>query len=252
VARRRGNEGNISTNLALFAYSSLLWLTEPHRAVFDRSEFPQLSPLEEGWRSIRREFEALDRSTPVPVLHEVLPGHERLTGGEGWRVGVLRVFGRDVESCRSRCPSTAALLDGIPGLVSAMFSVLEPGVAVPWHPGSMKGVIRCHLPLVVPSGDTGLQIGRSRHRWEEGRLFLFDDSYLHRVWNRTESRRVILLIDLERQMANERLEQLNRWVLRQLRDSRRFRAMAERADLRTALADPEGAVSAKGELKLSC
>ena len=34
----------------------------------------------------------------------------------------------------------------------------------------------------------------NRH-WEEGRCIVFDDSYEHEVWNRTEHERVLLLVD---------------------------------------------------------
>ena len=37
-------------------------------------------------------------------------------------------------------------------------------------------------------------------QWEEGRCFVFDDTYDHEVWNKTDQERVVLLIDVDRPM----------------------------------------------------
>ena len=36
------------------------------------------------------------------------------------------------------------------------------------------------------------------YHWHEGHCFIFDDTYYHEVWNKTDEDRVILLIQFER------------------------------------------------------
>jgi aspartate beta-hydroxylase len=52
-----------------------------------------------------------------------------------------------------------------------------------------------HLPLVVPPACALNLIDRGEHHWEEGRLVMFDDTYLHEAWNRSDRTRIILLMD---------------------------------------------------------
>jgi ornithine lipid ester-linked acyl 2-hydroxylase len=106
-------------------------------------------------------------------------------------------------NCR-RCPETARLLDAVPGLEVAFFSVLEPGAHLAAHRGAYKGLIRTHLGLVVPEPRerVRMNVGSQTIVWEEGRAVTFDDTYRHEVWNDTEGVRVVLLIDTPRPLPS--------------------------------------------------
>jgi aspartyl/asparaginyl beta-hydroxylase (cupin superfamily) len=39
-------------------------------------------------------------------------------------------------------------------------------------------------------------VGDQVHHWEEGKCIVFDDTFEHEVWNRTDEERLVLLIDL--------------------------------------------------------
>jgi len=96
---------------------------------------------------------------------------------------------------------TARLVDQVPGLNSAFFSILTPGAHIPSHRGVTKGLLTCHLGLSVPDG-TGcrMEIDGSVIQWAEGEAVFFDDTYRHEVWNATDQTRIILLIQFERPM----------------------------------------------------
>ncbi len=49
------------------------------------------------------------------------------------------------------CPRTAALMREIPGMTTAMFSILSPRKHILDHRGPYKGVLRYHLGLIVPA-----------------------------------------------------------------------------------------------------
>lgn len=47
------------------------------------------------------------------------------------------------------------LRERLAGLTSAWFSILAPGHHIPSHAGVSKGVVRCHVGLVVPRDALG-------------------------------------------------------------------------------------------------
>jgi len=51
------------------------------------------------------------------------------------------------------------------------------------------------LPLLIPS-DCALNVGGELHAWREGRVVVFDDTYEHEAWNRSQQTRVVLIFDL--------------------------------------------------------
>ena len=53
----------------------------------------------------------------------------------------------------------------------------------------------CHLPLIVPA-DCALVVGGEARAWQEGKTMVFDDTFVHEAWNRSEQLRVVLLLDL--------------------------------------------------------
>ncbi|CAM9735658.1 unnamed protein product [Ectocarpus fasciculatus] len=81
----------------------------------------------------------------------------------------------------------------------SFFSTLHGGSSIAAHTAPCNLRLRCHLPLTVPSVDTsqcGMRVGGETRPWEEGKCLVFDDSYEHEVWNKTEGERVLLLFDL--------------------------------------------------------
>ena len=46
----------------------------------------------------------------------------------------------------------------------------------------------------------GLRVGAREARWREGEALVFDDTFVHEVWNAGASERVVLFIDFIRPM----------------------------------------------------
>ena len=113
----------------------------------------------------------------------------------GWHYYDL--FGEDPEAFadhRIRCPQTAEACAAVPGLVNAGFSKFRSGTSLYPHHGERSGVLRCHLPIVVPAGDLGIRAGEETRVWRRGECLIFDDTFEHVAWNRTGGDRVVLLI----------------------------------------------------------
>lgn len=165
----------------------------PVAPVLDVRAFGWTGGLRDQWRAIRDEARSAVRDgNRVGAEH-------RFTL---WRRG-----GRDAANA-ARCPATTATVAAIPGLDSAGFSILPPGAHVPEQRGPTRGLLTCHLGLIVPrDGDARMRVGDRMVRWAEGETLVFDDTYDHEAWNDSGGTRVVLRVRVRRP-----LRQPGRWI----------------------------------------
>jgi beta-hydroxylase len=174
----------------------------------DVAKLPFVPMLRESCRSIRAELAALDGGT-------FIPWHETQLYESGWDVFGLYAFGRRIDENCALAPRTAAVVERIPGLVTAGFSSLKPMTRIAPHMGyeyetAADGslttqkklnttVLRLHLGVVVPPTYTDLgcaiRVGEEVAAWKEGECLCFDDAIEHEAWNRSQGTRVVLLVD---------------------------------------------------------
>ncbi len=171
------------------------------REIYSNTIFPWILDLEGNWSVIRAEADHVlsDRHT-VPPVREISPDHDMIALDDRWRSLILWGYGlRWQQNCR-RCPETARLLEGIPDLLTAFFSVLEPGAHIPRHTGPTKAILTAHLGLRIPRDRAAchIQVGSHDFTWREGEVVVFDDMYPHEAWNDSEEDRVVLLLHLKR------------------------------------------------------
>ena len=171
--------------------------------IIDKALFPSLKPLEDKWQTVRTELdEILEHREAVPLFQEVSPDQKKISIGDNWRTFILFGFGgKSVKNCR-QAPETAKLLEAVPNLQSAWFSIISPGYHIPPHRGVTKGIIRCHLGLIVPkeAEKCYMRVDDQICVWREGEAFVFDDTYEHEVRNDTDEERVVLILDFDRPM----------------------------------------------------
>ena len=184
----------------LIASGSLV-STEP---VLDVRDFAWTQLLRENWQAIRDEAIAVAlRGEASPSLATISPDHRSIAEVNKWRSFFIWGYGFRIDDNADRCPQTSALVERIPGLNSAFFSILAPGTHIPAHRGVTKGLITCHLGLIVPrDGDVRMRVHDRIVRWAEGETLVFDDTYQHEVWNDTDATRVVLLVQFERPLRN--------------------------------------------------
>ena len=185
------------------------------RTFFEASHFPWVACLEAEWKTIRSELDAvLVNRSQIPNFQDVSSPQANLTKGEDWKTFFFYLYGqRSNENCR-RCPETVRLLRTIPGMKTAMFSILAPHKHIPGHRGPYKGVLRYHLGLIVPTPKTlcKIKVGADFRYWEEGKSLIFDDSNWHLVWNDSNYYRVVLFVDFIRPLPFP-LSALNRFTI---------------------------------------
>lgn len=184
--------------------------------IVDGTHFPWVAELERNWQTIRQELEGVLPATgQLPTMQYISKTQRKIIKNDGWKTYFFRAYGsRADENCR-RCPQTARLLDAIPDLEVAFFSILAPGAHIAAHRGVYKGLLRAHLGLIVPEPSEAIRmsVGDAMIHWREGECVVFDDTYRHEVWNETNGVRVVLLIDVHRPLPR-RLDRLNRAILR--------------------------------------
>lgn len=171
--------------------------------IHDTKDFPALKPFIENWEAIRAEIvEILKHREAVPLFQEVSPDQMRIAKGNNWRTFILYGFGTKLEKNCKQAPLTTKILESVPNLQTAWFSILGPGYHIPAHRGVSKGILRSHLGLIIPKDaeKCRIRVGDKIQVWRPGEIFVFDDTYEHEVWNDTDEERVILLFDFDRPM----------------------------------------------------
>jgi aspartate beta-hydroxylase len=174
---------------------------------YDRAQFPWLAALERETGAIRTElvnmlaadrgFEPFLRVDSNADLDDYLRGPD---GRHAWQGFFFYRHGERRDDNAARCPHTAQVLDALPIVrirehaPEVLFSVLTPGAHILPHHGVTNTRLVTHLPLVVPP-DCALRVGGIDHAWEEGRCVVFDDTYEHEAWNRSDRTRVVLILD---------------------------------------------------------
>ena len=78
----------------------------------------------------------------------------------------------------------------------AFFSLLKPGAHIRPHFGVANTKVAVHLPLVIPEGDCAIRVGEETRQWTEGRCLIFDDSFEHEAWNRSDQLRIVFIFDV--------------------------------------------------------
>jgi len=167
--------------------------------------FPEYKILEENWETMRDEIlQVLEEST-VPQFHEIDSGQEFISNNDNkaWNVFVVKCYGMWLHRNAEKCPKTCALFKDMKHVKTINFSILAPGKYIPPHEGPYKGIIRYQLPLEVPKkGECYIIVDGRRHYWNDGESVLFDDTYTHEVHNKTDERRIALLLDIKRDDLN--------------------------------------------------
>ena len=120
--------------------------------IYDKAVFPWTAEVERDWRAIRAELDrVLTRKDELPGFHELSTDVATISTGprlEDLPAVRLRLPLRGQYQAAARRPGR--ICQKIPGLITVMFSILEPGKHLPPHRGPYNGVLRLHLGLIVP------------------------------------------------------------------------------------------------------
>jgi len=177
--------------------------------------------LESQWQTINDELQGvLAHPEEIPAFHELSPDQKRISKGDNWKTFAFYVFGIRLDENCERCPQTVRVLEQLPELQNAWFSILAPGYHIPPHKGPTRAVVRCHLALQVPQDapNCWIRVDKEVRAWEPGKCMVFDDTYEHEVRNDTDEVRVVLFVDVSR--PSDRIGRMfNRLLITAIRGS---------------------------------
>lgn len=183
--------------------------------ILDNRQFDWVETLEANSSKIGLELdEVLKYREELPNFQDISPEQSAITQDDGWKTYFLYGYGSKAEQNCARCPQTTSIIERIPGVTTAFFSILSPHKHIPAHRGYYKGVIRCHLGLIIPQPffKCKICIDDDIAFWQEGKVLIFDDSYRHEVWNDTDGIRVVLLLDIIRPLPFP-ISVINRYLI---------------------------------------
>lgn len=186
----------------------MLYLPDvPPHAWFGRDEFDWVERVETAADAVREEVLALREKgqgfTPYVAHGEAAPEPmQHLAGSYDWHAFHLYASGDRKDANCARCPRTTELVEGLP-LVKChgtspevFFSLLQPGAHIKPHFGVANTKVAVHLPLVIPGGDCAIRVGEETRHWTEGRCLIFDDSFEHEAWNRSDELRIVFIFEV--------------------------------------------------------
>ncbi|MBL4789194.1 MAG: aspartyl/asparaginyl beta-hydroxylase domain-containing protein [Kordiimonadaceae bacterium] len=176
---------------------------------FNREDFDWVPALEASTSVIREELQQhiqeSDGFSPYVTggADRPLSDPHGMKNNDGWAAYYLWQNGELVAKNAKKFPKTAAILQEIPYTKIAerspniLFSRLKAGANIPPHHGLTNSRLICHLPLIVPI-NCGFRVGNDTRNWQEGQVFIFDDTIEHEAWNRSTDDRYILIFEIWR------------------------------------------------------
>jgi ornithine lipid ester-linked acyl 2-hydroxylase len=168
---------------------------------FELERFPWVRQIEQSWTVILEEVERLlEDQAALPNFQDISRDQIEITDDDRWKTFFLYGYGFTAKLGVEMCPRTAALMREIPGMTTAMISILSPRKHILAHRGPYKGVLRYHLGLIVPEDAEScrIRVGDDIRHWQAGKSMVFDDTFNHEVWNDTDETRVVLFVDVLR------------------------------------------------------
>lgn len=176
---------------------------------FEREHFDWVPMVEQQLPAVRDELQALIREEAefVPYISE--QGGESasgtdfsgLAGSMVWNAFHLNLGDRWVEDRCRRCPQTTEVMRAVPAArmrgsaPEIMFSRLQAGGHIVPHFGLMNVRLTVHLGVIIPD-QCAIRVGDETRGWQEGRVLLFDDSFEHEAWNRSDRDRSVLIFEV--------------------------------------------------------
>jgi aspartyl/asparaginyl beta-hydroxylase (cupin superfamily) len=164
---------------------------------YDTKGFPFLNILSKNFDVIKSELLSLIEKDKENLWLETFPDYVSSENKKAWKVFSFIFFSMKFPDNAAICPKTAKLIYSIPEIISCDYSFLKPNSHIRPHKGYTRMVLRCHLPLIVPPRNKcSIRVGDEIKDWEEGKLIIFDDSFEHEAWNRSDQNRAVLMFDI--------------------------------------------------------
>ncbi|PKO42298.1 MAG: aspartyl beta-hydroxylase [Betaproteobacteria bacterium HGW-Betaproteobacteria-3] len=195
-------------NALLYLFSAV-----PPRPFLDPRGTPELALFRTHWQEIRDEALQLSSQGHIQAALKNNDAGFNSFFKEGWKRFYLKWYDEPLPSAQLLCPRTVALVNQVPGVKAAMFTLLPAGAHLNPHRDPFAGSLRYHLGLVTPNADScHIVVDGESYSWRDGEDVLFDETFVHWAENRSDQDRLIFFCDVERPLRPHWLGGLNRLV----------------------------------------
>ena len=187
-------------NAPLQAPGTLVLGLHPAKAYHDDSgAWEVVRALEGHAAEIRDEVLSAYRSGELAGVYEYDSVGDLTSRGHWGEVNIVR---QGVPQARivDILPVTSRVVLSIPDAVTMVHggskvSVIDGGSLVRPHTGCCNSRLRVHMGIAIPD-DCGMIVDGEARTWVEGRCTVFDDSFVHSVWQNSTQARIILIVDV--------------------------------------------------------
>jgi aspartyl/asparaginyl beta-hydroxylase (cupin superfamily) len=178
----------------------------------------------EQFNKIRKEVLHISSNNQLMCLTDLIPTNQYIaadrTNGNCWKWKSLKYNGKPDNILNDYPILKEALMDNM--IANCGISMLEPHVSIPLHRGYFKGYLRYHICIETNDNDVNkpyIICGGIKYVWKTGEGVLFDDMFLHEVVNKSDSRRIVLYLDIIRQDLPEFILNLNNMMAKLINEN---------------------------------
>jgi aspartyl/asparaginyl beta-hydroxylase (cupin superfamily) len=117
-----------------------------------------------------------------------------------WKTISLRWWNVQFRKKQVHFPNTMKIVEKYPEIISLFFNQLKANGEIIPHSGDTNAIFRCHLGMEIPDSlpNCGFRVKDEKRSWEEGKWLIFVDANKHEAFNKSENRRIIMVIDVVR------------------------------------------------------
>lgn len=172
------------------------------KTIFNKKDFPWIAFFEQNYEIIKTEYTVLKNTKAAYDITTISVEQQGVIESNRWDFVPLYLYGIPIVENIELCPKTNVLLKNIPNFTTVFFSVLKPGANIKPHRGAFKGYLRFHFGVDIPRDyrNCGICVLNETYHWKNGESLIFDDTFIHDAWNRSDSSRVLLYVDFIRPM----------------------------------------------------
>jgi aspartyl/asparaginyl beta-hydroxylase (cupin superfamily) len=160
----------------------------------DPKKYFWVTLLENNFENIKKEaLKIFDAK-----LMNAHPENDDLAGYGTWNTFFFYKNGTKYLKNHDICSFTSSIISKIPGVDIAgrtYFSAMPPGIHIKPHCGPHNFKLRTHLGIVAPK-EAVIRVENTIKPWPEGKCIVFDDSFEHEVWNKSDTTRIVLIVDV--------------------------------------------------------
>lgn len=178
----------------LYFYLTGNWYTGKMPNFYDVSNMESTRILESNYERLKEEILKFYETDADSFKPNFTPYKYK---EEGWRTVNLHAFMLQYPENIAKLPVLNEVAKSIPNMVTAQVAVLAPHTRVKAHFGDSNAIIRNHLGIVVPGKypELGFRNGSVERCWEDGKVLAICIAHRHYVWNNTDHKRIIVLLD---------------------------------------------------------